>query len=109
MNRYYERDFNKNSGAVNRRDSWGTAYKRRRRTSTSAYVLEAILSFIDTIVAFVCSAKARIAAKAVFGFICLVGVIGIIGRLELGTLPLLSGCIGLALIIGIEFLIVRQK
>ena len=109
MNRYYERNFNKNSGALNRRDSWGSSYKRRRRTSASAYALELILSFIDMIISFVCSAKARIAAKAIFGFICLVGVVGIIGRLELGTLPLLSGCIGLALIIGIEFLIVRQK
>ena len=107
MNRYYDRDFNKNTAILNRHSSTKGIYKKSRSSSTS--VLEMILSLIDSIIACVCSAKTRIIAKAVFGFVCLVGVIGIIGRLEMGTLPLLSGCIGLALIIAIEFLVVRQK
>lgn len=107
MNRYYDRDFNKNTAILNRRPSSRGIYKKSRRTSTSA--LDMILSLIDSIISFVCSAKARIIAKAVFGFICLIGVVGIIGRLETGTLSLLSGCIGLALIIAIEFWVVRQK
>lgn len=110
MNTYYDRDFGKNSSVLNKNYSTKGIYKKSRRKScASVNIVEAILNLIDMIVAFVCSARVRIIAKAIFGFVCLIGVVGIIGRLEMGTLPLLSGCIGLGLIILVEFLVIRQK
>ena len=109
MNTYYNHDFGKNKSVFNNNYSTKGNFKKARRTSSSANVIEAILCFIDIIVEFICSARVRVIAKAVFGFICLIGVLGIIGRLELGTLSLLSGCIGMGLIILVEFLVIRQK
>ena len=83
--------------------------KSRKGYATPANAIEAILCFIDAVITFICSARVRVIAKASMGFVCLIGILGIIGRLELGTLSLLSGCIGLALIILVEFLVIRQK
>ena len=110
MNAYYNNNFGKNRSAFyNNYSAKGTAVRARKRRSGLIAIVEAILCFIDSAIEFICSAKVRIVAKAVFGFVCLVGVLGIIGRLELGTLSLLSGCIGLGLILALEFLIIRQK
>ena len=110
MNAYYNNNFGKNRSAFyNNHSTKGTAIKARRRYSAPANAIEAILCFIDSIISFICSARVRVIAKAVMGFVCLIGILSIIGRLELGTLSLLSGCIGLGLIILVEFLVIKQK
>ena len=109
MNRYYDGHFGKNNSIFNKNYSRKGTYMRTRRRSASASVIDAILNFIDAIVSFICSAKTRIIAKAVFGFVILVAAVGIMGRIQLGSISLLSGCAGLALIIALEFIIIRQK
>ena len=108
MNAYYNNQYEKNHSTFNNNYSTrGIARRTRKGYAVSA--TEAILYFIDAIISFICSARVRVAAKAVLGFVCLIGIIGIIGRLELGTLSLFSGCVGLGLIILLEFLVIRQK
>ena len=67
------------------------------------------LSFIDMILDFFCSARFIVAAKAVFAFVVLLGFIGIIGGMEFGRVSLLSGVICLALVIALEFVILREE
>lgn len=109
MNRYYDGHFGKNNSIFNKNYSRKGTYMRTRRRSASASVIDAILNFIDALVAFICSAKTRIIAKAVFGFLALVAAIGIMGRIQVGSIPLLAGCAALALIVALEFIIIRQK
>ena len=66
------------------------------------------LSFIDMILEIICSARVIVAAKAVFGFFALIGLLGIIGGIEFGTISLLGGLSCLGLIVGLEFLILRD-
>ncbi len=75
-----------------------------------AYVdfAEKFLSFIDMIIEFLCSARVIVAAKAVFGFIALIGLLGIIGGIEFGTISLLAGVSCLALLVVLEFIILRD-
>ena len=75
-----------------------------------AYVefAEKCLSFIDMILDFLCSARVIVAAKAIFGFLALVGFLGIIGGIEIGKISLLTGGICLALVIALEFVILRD-
>lgn len=110
MNAYYNNKYGKNNSVFNNNYSTkGIARSSRKRYAAPSNAIEAILYFIDTLISFICSARVRVIAKAVMGFVCLIGILGIIGRLELGTLSLLSGCIGLGLIILVEFLVIRQK
>ena len=67
------------------------------------------LSFIDMIIDFFCSAKFLIGAKAVFSFAVLVGFLGIIGGMEFGKISLLSGVACLALVIALEFVILKDN
>ena len=83
--------------------------------STNAHALQKgemaidnCLSFIDAAIDFLSSPKTLVAAKALFAFIALLGFFGIIGGIELGTVSLFSGVIALALIIGAEFLILKD-
>ena len=66
------------------------------------------LSFIDMILEIICSARVIVAAKAVFGFFALIGLLGIIGGIEFGKISLLTGVSCLALIVVLEFLILRD-
>ena len=67
------------------------------------------LSFIDMILNFFCSARFIVASKALFAFVVLLGLIGIIGGMEFGKISLLSGVICLALIIALEFVILKEE
>lgn len=69
---------------------------------------EKCLSFIDMILDILCSARVIVAAKAVFSFIALLGLLGIIGGIEFGTVSLLTGVICLSLIVALEFVILRD-
>ena len=50
-----------------------------------------------------------ISAVVIVAAVILVAAVGIMGRIQLGSISLLSGCAGLALIIALEFIIIRQK
>ena len=69
---------------------------------------EKCLSFIDMILDFLCSARIITAAKAVFGFFALLGLLGIIGGIEIGKISLLTGGICLSLVVALEFVILRD-
>lgn len=67
------------------------------------------LSFIDMVLEFLCSARVIVAAKAFFSFVVLLGFLGIIGGIEIGTISLVSGITCLSLIIALEFVILREE
>lgn len=69
---------------------------------------EKCLSFIDMILEFFCSARVIVAAKAIFGFLTLVGLLSIIGGIEIGKISLLTGISCLTIIVGLEFFILRD-
>ena len=75
-----------------------------------AYVehAEKCLSFIDMILDVICSTRVIVAAKALFGFVALIGLLGIIGGIEIGTISLLTGISCLALLVALEFVILRD-
>ena len=75
-----------------------------------AYVeyAEKCLNFIDLMLELLCSARVIVAAKALFGFIALIGLLGIIGGIEFGTISLLTGVSCLALLVALEFVILRD-
>lgn len=77
-----------------------------RENSTD--IIEKILTALDNLTDSLNSARALIIAKAVFAFIALLGLLGVIGGIELGTVSLISGSIALALIVGLEFIILRD-
>jgi hypothetical protein len=60
------------------------------------------------ILELLCSARVIVAAKALFGFIALIGLLGIIGGIEFGTISLLTGVSCLALLVALEFVILRD-
>ena len=75
-----------------------------------AYVeyAEKCLNFIDMILELLCSVRVIVAAKALFGFIALIGLLGIIGGIEFGTISLFTGVSCLALLVSLEFVILRD-
>ena len=70
---------------------------------------EKCLTFIDMILEFICSARVIVGAKALFSFVTLLGFLGIIGGIEIGTVSLLTGVACLSLIIALEFVILRDE
>lgn len=66
------------------------------------------LSFIDSVLDFLCSARVIVAAKALFSFLALLGLLGIIGGIEIGKVSLLTGGICLSLVVALEFVILRD-
>lgn len=80
-----------------------------RRQSACVEFADRCLAFIDTVLDFFCSARFLIRAKATFAFVALVGLLGIIGGMEFGTVSLLSGTVCLALVIALEFLVIKDE
>ena len=76
--------------------------------SAEVMFAEKCMTSIDNIIDFICSARVLIVAKALFAFIALLGFFGVIGGIELGTISLFTGVIAFALIIGAEFLILKD-
>ncbi len=62
-----------------------------------------------SLLALLTSAKVRTAWKVGTVALCLVGMIGLIGGMEAGVLPLPAGLLLGAGLIGIEFLCLRRK
>ena len=79
----------------------------RKRPAYVEYA-EKCLTFIDTVIDFLCSARVIVAAKAVFGFLTLIGLLGIIGGIEVGKISLLTGVLCLGLVVALEFVILRD-
>lgn len=69
---------------------------------------EKYLSFIDMIIEFLSSARLLVGAKAFFGFIILLGFLGVIGGIELGTVSIVAGVVALSLLIGAEFIVLKD-
>ena len=98
----------KNVNSYNVNSKKGTVTPLAYDKTSQTDFLEKSLSFIDAIVELLSSARLLIGAKAFFAFIALLGFFGVIGGIELGTVSLFSGIIALALIIGAEFLILKD-
>lgn len=66
-------------------------------------------SLLLPLIGFLTGAKARAAWKVGTVAICLVGMVGIIGAMETGVLPLPLGLLFGLLLVGAEFLCLRRK
>lgn len=86
----------------------GTYAVAHSSTSAAENFVEKSLTFIDSIIELLSSFRLLVVAKALFAFIALLGFFGLIGGMELGRVSLFSGVIALALIIGAEFLILKD-
>lgn len=86
----------------------GTAQSISIDRENNADTVDKLLSVIDNITDLISSMRFLVVAKALFAFIALLGFLGVIGGIELGTVSLISGSIALALIIGVEFLILKD-
>lgn len=69
---------------------------------------EKCLTFIDLVIEVLSSARLLVGAKAFFGFIILLGFLGVIGGIELGTVSLITGVVALSLLIGAEFIVLKD-
>lgn len=69
---------------------------------------ERCLSFIDMIIELFSSARVMLKAKALFGFIALMGLLSIIGGIEFGKISLIAGLSCLAVLVALEFLVLRD-
>ena len=87
----------------------GTCRPFVRKRPAHVEFADKCLSFIDIILDFFSSARFIVAAKAVFAFVALLGFVGIIGGMEFGKVSLLSGVICLALMVVLEFVILREE
>lgn len=109
MNSAYNYKTGKNTMIYNERNSEkGTCRAPAYEGDAFADFTERSLSFIDTIIDFLSSARTLVGAKAVFGFLALLGLLGVIGGIEFGTISLISGVACLAVIAALEFLILRD-
>jgi hypothetical protein len=86
----------------------GTCKTFVSKRSASEDFVERSLSFIDNIIEILSSPRTLVVAKALFAFIALLGFFGVIGGIELGTVSLLTGTVALALLIGFEYIILRD-
>ena len=86
----------------------GTCKTFVAKRSASECFIERSLSFIDNLIDILSSARTLIAAKALFAFITLLGFFGVIGGIELGTVSLVTGVIALSLLIGVEYIVLRD-
>ena len=86
----------------------GTSSCAQKQYASADTFVEKSLTFIDSIVELLSSFRLLVVAKALFAFIALLGFFGVIGGIELGTVSLFTGVIALALIIGAEFLILKD-
>lgn len=101
MNRYYEKEQNHFSGFGTFRVE-GTAVKRTGLTESVVRLLSWISKKLST-------EKARRIEKVAAACLMLFGLIGVIGAMESGALPLFSGfLIGVGLI-GLEFRLLRTR
>lgn len=109
MNTAYNYKTAKNNASFNRYNSKkGTCKAATYREPACVDITEKCLSFIDAVIDILSSARVLVAAKAVFAFIALLGFLGIIGGMELGTVSLFSGVICLSLVIATEYLILKD-
>ena len=86
----------------------GTCSCEQKQCDSADTFIEKSLTLIDSIVGLLSSFRLLVAAKALFAFIALLGFFGVIGGIELGTVSLFTGIIALALIIGAEFIILKD-
>ncbi len=77
--------------------------------SAGVIAADKCLTFIDNVLDFFCSAKFILRAKAVFSFFALLGLIGLIGGIEGGGISLLSGTVCLALVILLQYLVIKDE
>lgn len=109
MNTAYNYKTGKNNVNYNGNNSKKGMYKEYTSNAPAhSDFVEKSLSFIDNIIDFLSSARTLVVAKAFFAFIALLGFLGVIGGLDLGTISLVSGVISLSLLIGVEYVILRD-
>lgn len=109
MNTAYNYKTGKNNASYNRYNSKKETCKSvTHREPALIDFTDKCLSFIDMVIDILSSARVLVIAKALFAFIALLGFIGIIGGMELGTVSLFSGVICLSLVIALEFFILKD-
>ena len=87
----------------------GTCKRFAPKQSAGVIVADRCLTFIDNVLDFFCSAKFILRAKAAFSFIALLGLIGLIGGIEGGGISLISGSVCLALVILLQYLVIKDE
>lgn len=97
-----------NINSYNVNSKKGTASRVEYTEPTCPDFAEKCLTLIDAFLELFSSARLFVAAKAFFGFIILLGFIGVIGGIELGKFSLLAGVVCLALLIGAEFVVLKD-
>ena len=109
MNTVYNYKTGRNNTSFDRYNSKkGTCKSVTYREPACVDFADKCLSFIDAVIDILSSSRVLVIAKAVFAFIALVGFLGIIGGMELGTVSLFSGVICLSLVIALEFFILKD-
>jgi hypothetical protein len=108
MTTNYNYKTGKNNTYYNTNSKKETYAIAQNRASAAENLVEKSLTFIDSMIELLSSFRLLVAAKALFAFIALLGFFGLIGGMELGRVSLFSGVIALALIVGAEFLILKD-
>lgn len=109
MNTAYNYKTGKNNITFNVGNSKkGTCKKFVAQKPARVSFADKCLTFIDIAIDLLCSARTLVIAKAFFAFIVLLGFLGIIGGVELGSISLTSGIVAISLIIALEHVILRD-
>jgi len=109
MNTAYDyKNERKNTNSYNINSKKGTLSRASYSKPKSVGFAEKYLSLIDMIIEALSSARLLVGAKAFFGFVILLGFLGVIGGVELGSVSLIVGIVAVALLVGAEFLILKD-
>lgn len=109
MNTAYSYKNGKNNSSFNNINSKrGNARGARNQSPSVENFVDRALTLIDSGIESLSSLRALVAAKALFAFITLLGFFGVIGGMELGRVSLITGVIALAILVGAEFLVLKD-
>ena len=90
-------------------DIFGDYFNVRTSPSKMRKAADAMLAALSVILAFLTCERTRAVARA-FGFgVCLIGFVGVIGAVEIGSLSLGAGLVWGMLLIGVEVLCLRRQ
>ena len=106
MNAYFEnnQDFNSSSRIIEAYFNDSIIHTRSTRR-----VCDLLGSLLAVILSALTSTKAKCIFKALSVTVCLIGFVGIIGAMEHGTIGLGVGFLIGMLLVGVEFLCLRQR
>lgn len=101
--------YQNNSGVYSNNDIFADYFQVGTKTSKMRKAADALLAALSCILTFLTAARTRTLARA-FGFgLCLVGFVGLIGAMEVGSVSLGLGLVLGAALLGIELLCLRRQ